>query len=97
MYYLAVQIGKYLSQAPQQSVLKTLFRYFVQGVIILAPIAITAYILYTVFNWIDGFLRPVFVWPGIGFMIIIAFIIFIGWLSSYFIMESMINFFDHWL
>ena len=78
--------------------LKTVFRYFVQGVIILAPIAITAYILYFVFAWIDGLLRPTFfTTPGIGFLLIIGFIVFIGWLSSYFIMESVINFFDHWL
>ncbi|WP_346237819.1 DUF502 domain-containing protein [Niabella insulamsoli] len=90
-------MAKYLPHTPKETKFKTLFRYFVQGVVILAPVAITAYILYTIFNWIDGFLRPIFITPGIGFVLIIAFIIFIGWLSSYFIMESMINFFDHWL
>lgn len=91
-------MAKYLSHTPKGTVLKTLFRYFVQGVIILAPITITAYILYVVFDWIDSLLRPaLFTTPGIGFLLIIAFIIFIGWLSSYFIMESVINFFDHWL
>lgn len=76
---------------------KTLFRYFIQGVLILAPIAITAYVLFWLFNWIDSFLRPFVSVPGVGFLIIIVFIIFIGWISSYFIMESVINFFDHWL
>ncbi len=90
-------MSKYLSHTPKDTILKTLFRYFVQGVIILAPVTITAYILYVVFDWIDSLLRPVFTTPGVGFVLIIAFIIFIGWLSSYFIMESMINFFDHWL
>lgn len=82
----------------KDTILKTLFRYFVQGVIILAPVSITAYILYVVFDRIDSLLRPaVFTTPGIGFLLIIGFIIFIGWVSSYFIMESVINFFDHWL
>lgn len=93
------QMAKYLPDSrPKDTVLKTLFRYFVQGVIILAPVSITAYILYVVFAWIDGLLRPaVFTQPGVGFLLIISFIIFVGWLSSYFIMESVINFFDHWL
>ena len=94
-----IQMAKYLSdKRPKDAIIKTLFRYFVQGVIILAPVSITAYILYIVFTWIDGLLRPsVFTQPGIGFILIISFIIFVGWLSSYFIMESVINFFDHWL
>ncbi|GAB3005704.1 DUF502 domain-containing protein [Niabella terrae] len=82
----------------RDSPIKRLFRYFVQGIVILAPVSITAYILYTIFTWVDGLLRPaVFETPGIGFIIIIAFIVFIGWLSSYIIMGSVINFFDHWL
>jgi uncharacterized membrane protein len=68
-----------------------------QGILILAPIAITGYVLYWVFDWIDSLLRPLVTYRGIGFLIVIAFIIFIGWISSYFIMESVINFFDHWL
>ena len=81
----------------KDGVIKTLIRYFIQGILILAPIAITVYVLYRVFDWIDSFLRPFVVYPGLGFLIIILFIIFIGWISSYFIMESVIHFFDHWL
>lgn len=96
MYYLAVY---YMAKNTSRDTLfKTLFRYFIQGIVILAPVTITGYILYIVFSWVDGLLRPaVFTTPGIGFLLIIAFIVFIGWLSSYFIMESVINFFDHWL
>lgn len=84
-------------QPEKDGLFKTLFRYFMQGVLIIAPIAITAYVLYWIFDWIDSFLRPFVSVPGVGFLIIIFFIIFIGWISSYFIMESVINFFDHWL
>lgn len=79
------------------SIFKMLIRYFVQGILILAPICITIYILYWLFDLIDGFLRPFVYIPGLGFLTIIAFIVFVGWISSYFIMESVINFFDHWL
>lgn len=81
----------------RDGLLKTLFRYFMQGVLILAPIAITGYVLFWVFDWIDSFLRPFVTYRGVGFLIVIGFIIFVGWISSYFIMESVINFFDHWL
>ncbi|MBO9594682.1 MAG: DUF502 domain-containing protein [Niabella sp.] len=74
-----------------------LFRYFLQGLIILAPITITIYILYQLFNWVDNLLRPVMVIPGLGFLTIILFILFIGWISSSLIMEAVISFFDHWL
>lgn len=77
--------------------LRKLFRYFLQGVIILAPIGITAYALWWLFKKIDGILEPYIHIPGVGFIIIIVFVIFIGWISSHFIMGSFINFFDTWM
>ncbi|MFI5130578.1 MAG: DUF502 domain-containing protein [Chitinophagales bacterium] len=81
--------------------LKKIFRYFIQGVIILAPIGITAYVLYWLFERVDGILRPaVFAItgvniPGIGFVIILLFVVLVGWISSNFLMGSAIHFFDH--
>ncbi|MBS1596813.1 MAG: DUF502 domain-containing protein [Bacteroidetes bacterium] len=39
-----------------QSVAGKLFRYFLQGLIILAPIIITIYTVYSLFSWIDNIL-----------------------------------------
>lgn len=77
--------------------LKKLFRFFIQGVIILAPIGITAYVLWWLFNKIDGILEPYIRIPGVGFIIIIVFVILVGWVSSHFLMGSFINFFDTWM
>jgi uncharacterized membrane protein len=77
--------------------LKKIFRYFIQGLIILAPIGITAYVLYWLFDKVDSILRPYVNIPGLGFGIIILFVILVGWVSSYFLMGSFINFFDHWM
>ncbi len=77
--------------------LKKILNYFVQGIIILAPIGITAYLLYWLFDKVDGILRPYVNIPGLGFLIIIAFVILIGWVSSNYLMGRFINFFDHWL
>lgn len=80
----------------QSGIFKKIFRYFVQGIIILAPIGITAYVLYWLFEKVDGILRPaVGNIPGLGFAIIIVFVLLVGWLSSNFLMGSAINFFDH--
>lgn len=76
---------------------KKIFRYFIQGIIILAPIGITAYVVYLLFDKVDNILRPYVNIPGLGFLIIIAFIVFVGWLSSNFLMGSFITFFDQWM
>jgi uncharacterized membrane protein len=77
--------------------LKKIFNYFVQGIIILAPIGITAYLLYWLFDKVDGILRPYLNIPGLGFVIIIVFVIVVGWVSSNYLMGSFIIFFDRWL
>lgn len=85
------------TQKTPDTPVKKILRFFIQGLLILAPIGITVYALYWLFNLVDGILRPVFGIPGIGFVVIIAFVIFVGWVSSNFLMGSIINFFDHWL
>ena len=87
-----------MSQAisnPGRLRIKKVFGYFIQGIIILAPIAITAYALYWLFDKVDNILRPYVNIPGLGFVIIVVFIILVGWVSSNFLMGSAINFFDH--
>lgn len=76
---------------------KILLRYFIQGVLVLAPIVLTIYIIYWLFSWVDHLLRPFVSVPGLGFLIIMVSIMFIGWVSSHIIIESIISFFDEWL
>jgi len=86
--------------APQKgktNTVKKIFNYFIQGVVVLAPIGITAYLLYWLFDKVDGILRPYLNIPGVGFAIIIVFVILVGWISSNYLMGRFINFFDHWL
>ena len=83
--------------SPNRLRLKKVFGYFVQGFIILAPIAITVYFLYWLFDKVDSILRPYLNIPGLGFIIIVVFIILVGWVSSNFLMGSFISFFDQWM
>ena len=85
------------TERPGRRRLKKIFNYFIQGFIILAPIAITLYALYWLFDKVDRILRPYLDIPGLGFVIIVVFIILVGWISSTFLMTSFINFFDQWM
>jgi len=89
-------MSKAIKTVPK-STAKQILRFFVQGLIILAPIGITGYVLYWLFDLVDGILRPYVNIPGLGFVIIILFVILVGWVSSTFLMGSFINFFDQWM
>lgn len=62
--------------APMRRLAAILFRSFLKGLILLSPIAITAYLLYSVFNSIDS-LVP-YVPRGLGFIIIISLVTLVG-------------------
>jgi uncharacterized membrane protein len=68
-------------------------RYFLQGLIIISPIAITARAAYSIFDFIDTKIPSM---PrGVGFVIIISSLVVIGWLGSTFLIwKLLINFFD---
>lgn len=69
-------------------------QYFLQGLLILGPVSITVYFIYLVFDKIDSILRPAINIPGLGFLIIIGFIILTGYLSSFFVMGRLLSVFD---
>jgi uncharacterized membrane protein len=83
---------------------RKLLQYFLQGLLILAPLAITAYSIFWVVTSIDNLL-PIFTYTdlqgnvkvqnyGIGFLIIIAMLIIIGYFSSFFITGRVVSFVD---
>ncbi|MEI7734470.1 MAG: DUF502 domain-containing protein [Ferruginibacter sp.] len=83
---------------------RKLLQYFLQGLLIMAPIAITAYAIIWVVGSIDS-LIPIFTYKdlqgnvkvqnyGIGFLIIIATLIIMGYFSSFFITGRAVSFVD---
>ncbi|MEP6926250.1 MAG: DUF502 domain-containing protein [Ginsengibacter sp.] len=74
-----------------------IIQYFLQGLLILGPISITIYFIYVIFDKIDNILRPVINIPGIGFIIIIVFIVLTGYLSSFFVMSRILSVMDKYL
>ncbi len=69
--------------------MKRLLNYFLQGLVLLAPLAITVWACYTVFVTIDRWLG--FPIPGAGFLITIALITLFGFLASGFITRSLMG------
>ena len=83
---------------------KKLLQYLLQGLLILAPVTITVYFIFWAVTSIDS-LIPIFTYTdaqgivrvqnyGIGFVIIIAVLIIIGYFSSFFITSRILSFFD---
>ncbi|HEY9261741.1 DUF502 domain-containing protein [Chitinophaga sp.] len=84
-----------------------LLRYFFQGLLILAPIGITALTLYWAFVTIDNIIPKEFIpegasfsflrYKGVGFALVLLLIIAVGYLSSSFIIGRIFDLFDHLL
>ncbi|MGQ8336764.1 DUF502 domain-containing protein [Sunxiuqinia sp. A32] len=64
--------------------MKKLFTYFMQGLVLVAPLAITAYIIYLIFDFLDGLLRDQLEhWfgiaiPGLGLVLIFILVTLLG-------------------
>ncbi len=87
-----------------------LFQYFLQGILVLAPISITIWAITVAFNFIDGILpnmlHGVFPSlmedkygnlkrvPGLGFLVIISFVLLVGYVSSMFVFNKLVSVFD---
>lgn len=91
---------------------KSIIKYLLQGLLVIAPIAVTIYAIYWIVSTVDSWL-PIFRQPvkdfeghtigyevknyGLGFVIVIVSVILIGYLSSFFIQSRIFSLFDKWL
>lgn len=89
---------------------KRLLQYFLQGLLVLAPISITIWAIAAAFSFIDGILPNIIHSifprlmedsngnlkrvPGLGFIVIISFILFVGYISSSFVFNKLVSIFD---
>jgi uncharacterized membrane protein len=94
-----------------QIIARKLFKYFLQGLIILAPITITIWTVLSLFNWVDSIL-PNFIHsilprlaldengnprriPGLGFVLVTGIVFLVGYVSSSFIVSKLVELFDN--
>jgi uncharacterized membrane protein len=93
-----------------KKVIAALAQLFFQGVVLLAPIGVTVWVIVSLFNWVDNFLPNLlnlFVptqfamvdgripkVTGLGFIVAIGLVLLVGWLSSLFFVERLVSVFD---
>lgn len=86
---------------------KKLLQYFLQGMLVVAPITVTLYALYAVVTSIDSWI-PIFTTVddkgvvhvqnyGVGIVVLITVIILVGYFSSFFITGRIISFMDKFM
>ncbi len=90
---------------------KKVFNYFLQGLVVIAPIGITVWAIFSLFSFVDNILPNILHaifpnWikedafgrvqkiPGLGFLVVIFFVILVGWLSSILMVGKFVDFFD---
>lgn len=91
-------------QKPRRSLGASLRASFFTGIVVIAPVGLTIWLIWTVIGWIDGFVLP-FVphtfqpesyiginLRGVGVLIFLIFTIVVGWIAKGLIGRSMIVF-----
>ncbi len=79
--------------------MKKLISYFLQGILYIAPIGITVYIIYIVFNFVDNLLKDtleellgIYI-PGLGLVVIVFLLVLIGLIGQTIIARPFKRFF----
>ncbi|MFU0505590.1 DUF502 domain-containing protein [Pseudaminobacter sp. NGMCC 1.201702] len=83
--------------------------YFLTGVVVCAPLAITVYIAWSFIGWVDSWVKPYiparyspdtylpFVIPGFGLIVALVLTTLIGFLTANFIGRAIVSFGEHLL
>ena len=69
--------------------------YLLRGILVLAPIVITLSLVYWVFRKLDGILHPYLIAPGLGFLLLLLFILVIGWISTFYVVRRTFRVVSH--
>lgn len=77
---------------------------FLTGIVVIAPVALTVWLVWGIIGWVDGVVLPLVPYDfqpeeyiginlrGIGVIIFLMFTIFVGWIAKGLIGKSLINF-----
>ncbi len=79
-------------------VVKKVLRLLIQGIILIAPMALTIYLLVELFSFLDSILSNLLGdIPGLGILLLVLVLIFIGYLGSTFISDPIRRYFNRLL
>jgi len=75
--------------------MRRILGYFLRGLVFIAPVAITVYVIVVIFTTIDGWFGiPI---PGLGFLLTLVLITLVGFVGSTFLARSFLAMFDRLL
>lgn len=89
--------------------MKRLRAYFLTGVVVAGPLAITAYLTWSIVGWVDGLVKPLlpaaynpdtyldFPIPGVGLIVALAGLTLLGFLTANIFGRALISFGEHLL
>lgn len=80
--------------------MKLIVRYFIQGLLFWTPIFITVYIIFFVFNVFDHIIPALFnveLTPGVGLIIVLAFLTTTGAITSLFLVKPAFSFMENYI
>jgi uncharacterized membrane protein len=66
--------------------------YFLRGLLLVVPLALTIYIIVISIKWLDGLIELNI--PGLGLLIILGSITIFGYLGTSFLIQPVLNFFE---
>jgi uncharacterized membrane protein len=103
-------MANFRQKLSRKQILGFLAQLFFQGVVVLAPIGVTVWVVVSLFNWVDNFLPNLLnvLFPvqfasvngqipkvtGLGFLVALLLVLVVGWLSSLFFVERLVSIFD---
>jgi len=99
----APQIIADLKPVPQPSVMARLRNYFLTGLIVAGPVAVTAWIIWTLIKWLDGLVAPLIppalrpesytpvAIPGTGLVIVLVGLTLLGFFTANFVGRTMLG------
>jgi uncharacterized membrane protein len=99
------------SKISTADIFRKIFQFFLQGIIVIAPIGITIYAVLWLFQTVDNILPNIISTlfpqylsvdshgdvkkiPGLGFLVFIAIVVIVGWISSSFVVSRLVDVLD---
>lgn len=71
-----------------RKVFTRIIQYILNGLLLTLPFVITGYVVYRLFQLLDGLLPIEHRYPGMGILLLLSFLALFGWLGSKFINET---------
>jgi uncharacterized membrane protein len=88
--------------AKDKTAFQLIRRYFLTGIVVIAPVGVTAYVLWWIFSNLDRILGRLFNVigiriPGLGLIVLIAIVIAVGWAAHQAVGRELITLGRNWL